>query len=62
MESTSEPMKIQVSEEFKTRLLEQGAKYRFVERGDGSGVFIKGKGNMKTFWLLRGNPNDIDDV
>ncbi|KAG5668928.1 hypothetical protein PVAND_016837 [Polypedilum vanderplanki] len=50
MESTSEPLKIQIS--FDTfKLLKKYGNFVCIER-DGGVTFIKGKGQMKTFWLM----------
>jgi len=47
MESTSEPYKIQISRST-CKLLEKTNHFIFEERGF---TYIKGKGQMKTFWL-----------
>ncbi|CAG9461526.1 unnamed protein product [Pedinophyceae sp. YPF-701] len=54
MESTSEPMKIQMSDAFK-QVLDRSTQLFVSEprTSDGRGIFIKGKGNMVTHWLLR---------
>ncbi|XP_055349308.1 atrial natriuretic peptide receptor 1-like isoform X2 [Paramacrobiotus metropolitanus] len=48
MESTGEPMKIQLTAECKA-LLESIGGFRITERGE---VFVKGKGTLVTYWLL----------
>jgi class 3 adenylate cyclase len=49
MESTSEPLKIQISIATQ-RLLKKSGNFVCTER-EGGATFIKGKGQMKTFWL-----------
>ncbi|XP_064477774.1 guanylate cyclase 32E-like [Ornithodoros turicata] len=48
MESTGLPLKIHCSEACK-RLLDKSERYTVQERGV---IYIKGKGNMKTYWIL----------
>ncbi|OQV13909.1 Atrial natriuretic peptide receptor 2 [Hypsibius exemplaris] len=48
MESTGEPMKIQTSETLKD-LLDKTGGFELQERGE---IHVKGKGTMKTFWLM----------
>lgn len=53
METTSLPLKIHVTESFCQVIVKLGG-YETVERGM---VYIKGKGEMKTFWLVGESPN-----
>ena len=48
MESTSEPGRIQVSEAFKEALEPRTLNLELVDRGT---IDVKGKGEMKTYWL-----------
>lgn len=48
METTSEPLKIHCTEDFK-KILDKLGGYVLIERGV---VQVKGKGSMKTFWLV----------
>ena len=48
MESTSEPMKIQISNDTKVLLETRNSSYITVPRGQ---IYIKGKGMMNTFWF-----------
>jgi len=58
MESTSQEMKIQISE-MTHRLLEDSSLYVFEteqrETRDGKGVYMKGKGCVKSWWLQGAN-------
>ncbi|XP_047143124.1 atrial natriuretic peptide receptor 1 isoform X1 [Hydra vulgaris] len=47
MESTGEPLRIHVSPAFKN-IVEKIGGFHFEERGE---TFLKGKGNIKTYWL-----------
>lgn len=56
MESTGEPMKVQVSKRFKEALEAagcEGLELRPRMGPDGPGVYVKGKGQMETYWLTR---------
>ena len=55
MESTSEPMKIQISNDTKVLLETRNSSYTTVPRGQ---IYIKGKGMMNTYWF-KGQKADL---
>nr|XP_023019208.1 soluble guanylate cyclase 89Db-like [Leptinotarsa decemlineata] len=56
MQSTSEPGKINITSYTKTLLPKE--KYKTQSRGS---VYVKGKGEMQTFWLLENDPSETVD-
>lgn len=59
MESTSLPYHVQVSETTHDLLKENFPKYKMALRGD---VDVKGKGSLKTYWLIPPNDHSVYSV
>lgn len=52
MQSSGQPHKVQVTENFKNAVESQSKDFNFEDRGE---IEIKGKGKMKTFFLMSKN-------